>query len=274
MSNEADTCRKYVLPKLYAAGWIDDQISEQKYFTDGRILVLGNKYRRKKQKRADYLLKYRRDFPLAIIEAKASYKNFGDGIQQAKEYAEIPGLKFAYSTNGDGILEHDYTTGLEQELTSFPSPEILWNRFRRSEKIVTDETAEKILTPYYYNPDKEPRYYQQIAINRAVQAILQGRNRILVTMATGTGKTDVAFQISWKLWNARWNRTGAARRPRILFLSDRIMLVDDPKDKIFIPFGDARRSRAERCISLYTSRLQRMSAALDYIGNMPKTSLI
>ncbi|OGW82280.1 MAG: DEAD/DEAH box helicase [Omnitrophica bacterium RIFCSPLOWO2_12_FULL_44_17] len=240
MTNEADTCRKYVLPKLYTAQWTDDQISEQKNFTDGRILVLGDKCRRKKQKRADYLLKYRRDFPIAVVEAKASYKTPGDGIQQAKEYAEILGLKFAYSTNGAGIIEHDYTTGRESELTDFPSPETLWNRFRKIENIASDETAEKILTPYFYSSDKEPRYYQQIAINRTVQAILQGRKRILLTMATGTGKTFVAFQIAWKLWNAKWNRRGDGRKPRILFLSDRSILVDDPKDKTFIPFADAR----------------------------------
>lgn len=240
MPNEADTCRKYVLPKLYAAKWTDDQISEQKHFTDGRILILGDECRRKKQKRADYILKYRRDFPIAVVEAKAYYKNPGDGIQQAKEYAEILGLKFAYSTNGAGILEHDYTTGKENDLTTFPNPEDLWQRYRRIEKLTSNNVAEKLLTPYCHNPEKEPRYYQLISINKSVQAILQGRRRILLTMATGAGKTDVAFQIAWKLWNAKWNKKSDARRPRILFLSDRAVLVDYPKDNIFIPFGDAR----------------------------------
>ena len=106
--NEADTCRKYVLPKLYDAGWSDDQISEQKTFTDGRIVVVGTKCYRKKRQRADYLLRYRRDYLIAVVEAKASYKNPGDGLQQAKDYAETLGLKFAYSTNGHGIVEHDY----------------------------------------------------------------------------------------------------------------------------------------------------------------------
>ncbi len=240
MCNEADTCRKYVLPKLYTAGWTDDQISEQKYFTDGRIITFGKVCRRKKQKRADYLLRYKRDFPIAIIEAKASYKNVGDGMQQAKEYAEILGLRFAYSTNGTKFLEHDYTTGFERELDDLPSPDDLWRRYRKSENIVEDAIADKLLTPYFYNPDKEPRYYQQIAINRAVQFALEGQKRILITMATGTGKTEVAFQIAWKLWNAKWNKKQDGRRPRILFLSDRSFLVDDPKDKTFIPFGDAR----------------------------------
>ena len=110
MITEADTCRKYVLPKLYAAGWNDDQISEQKSFTDGRILVVGNKARRRPAKRADYLLRYARDFMLAVVEAKAAYKLPGDGLQQAKDYAEILGVKFAYSTNGHGIVEFDFTT--------------------------------------------------------------------------------------------------------------------------------------------------------------------
>jgi type I restriction enzyme R subunit len=236
---EADTCRKYVLPKLYAAGWDDEQISEQKTFTDGRIVIAGSKYSRRPQKRADYLLRYRRDFPIAVVEAKAAYKNPGDGLQQAKEYAQMLGLKFAYSTNGHGVVEHDFIDGRDNERADFPSPDTLWKRLRDAESIST-ATSQLLLTPYYHLSGKSPRYYQQIAINRAVQAILQGKPRVLLTMATGTGKTIVAFQICWKLWNARWNRTGDYRRPRILYLADRNVLVDDPKDKIFAPFGDAR----------------------------------
>jgi type I restriction enzyme R subunit len=236
---EADTCRRYVLPKLYAAGWDDEQISEQKTFTDGRIVVAGSKYSRRPQKRADYLLRYRRDLPIAIVEAKAAYKNPGDGLQQAKEYAQILGLKFAYSTNGHGIVEHVFIDGRDNERADFPSPDSLWKRLRDAESINT-ATGQLLLTPCYHLSGKSPRYYQEIAINRAVQAILQGKPRVLLTMATGTGKTIVAFQICWKLWNARWNRTGDYRRPRILYLADRNVLVDDPKDKIFAPFGDAR----------------------------------
>lgn len=240
MSNEADTCRKYILPKLYAAGWTDDHISEQKYFTDGRVITVGNACVTKRQKRADYLLRYRRDFPVAIVEAKAYYKTGGDGMQQAKEYAEILGLRFAYSTNGREIIEHDYTTGIETRLKNFPSPEELWQRYRKDKDLASDDLAEKVITPYYFNPDKEPRYYQRIAINSVVQAVLKGRKRTLITLATGTGKTEVAFQIAWKLWNSRWNSAGEPRKPRILFLSDRSILVDDPKDKTFAPFGEAR----------------------------------
>ncbi|MGH7887838.1 MAG: EcoAI/FtnUII family type I restriction enzme subunit R, partial [Candidatus Binatia bacterium] len=146
MITEADTCRKYVLPKLYAAGWNDDQISEQKSFTDGRILVVGTKARRRPSKRADYLLRYARDFMLAVVEAKAAYKLPGDGLQQAKDYAEILGVKFAYSTNGHGIVEFDFTTGQERRVDFFPKPAELWQRFRASEKIEDDETASRILT--------------------------------------------------------------------------------------------------------------------------------
>lgn len=237
--SEADTCRKYVLPKLYAAGWTDDQISEQRTFTDGRIVVTGSKVLRKPQKRADYLLRYARDFPLAVVEAKAIYKKPADGFQQAKEYADILGLKFAYATNGQGIIEHDFTTGLDNELATFPSPSDLWKRLSSKENM-SEEVATRLLTPYYQLSGKSPRYYQEIAINQAVLAILQGKKRALLTLATGTGKTLVAFQICWKLWNSRWNRTGEFRRPRILYLADRNVLVDVPKDTIFAPFEDAR----------------------------------
>jgi type I restriction enzyme R subunit len=237
---EADTCRKYVLPKLHAAGWNDDQISEQKSFTDGRILVVGTKARRRPSKRADYLLRYARDFMLAVVEAKAAYKLPGDGLQQAKDYAEILGVRFAYSTNGHGIVEFDFITGQERQVDSFPKPTDLWQRFRASEKIEDDETANKLLTPANAAIGKGQRYYQEIAINRVVQSVLQGKKRILLTMATGTGKTAVAFQICWKLWNMRWNRAGEHRRPKILYLADRNILIDDPKDKMFTTFGDAR----------------------------------
>jgi len=237
---EADTCRKYVLPKLYASGWSDDHINEQRTFTDGRIVVAGNRTIRRKQKRADYLLRYRPDFAIAIVEAKADYKKPADGLAQAKDYAQILGLNFAYSTNGHGVVEHDFTTGLEKTLESFPSPDELWQRLKHADNIPS-QIVERLLTPYYHLSGKSPRYYQEIAINNAIRAILQGRKRVLLTLATGTGKTVVAFQICYKLWNTKWNRTGdPSRRPRILYLADRNILVDDPKDKIFTPFGDAR----------------------------------
>lgn len=236
---EADTCRKYVVPKLYSAGWKDEQIAEQRTFTDGRIVVTAGNVRRKKQKRADYLLRYTRDFMIAVVEAKDALKEPGDGIQQAKEYAEILGLKFAYSTNGKGILEHDFITGQETEMDSFPSPDDLWKRIRGAQGI-TDQVAERLLTPFHLIQGKTPRYYQEIAINRAVQSVLQEKRRILLTMATGTGKTFVSFQVIWKLWSSRWNRTGEYRKPKILYLADRNILVDGPKDKEFSLFENAR----------------------------------
>src|SRR5438876_1315534 len=238
---EADTCRKYVLPKLIDAGWDNDphSFTEQKTFTDGRIIVTGSLTHRRRQKRADYLLRYTRDFTIAVVEAKAAYKSPGDGLQQAKEYAEILGLKFAYSTNGHGIIEFDYLSGQERQLSAFPTPDELWARLPDRQGL-SDEGANRLLTPSYHLSGKSPRYYQEIAINRTVQAILQDKRRILLTMAIGTGKTIVAFQICWKLWNARWNRTGEYRRPKILYLADRNILIDDPKDGIFAAFGDAR----------------------------------
>jgi type I restriction enzyme R subunit len=242
MLTEADTCRKYVLPKLKAAGWDDDphSMAEQRTFTDGRIVVVGDTIRRRTPKRADYLLRYTRDFLIAVVEAKAAYKTAGDGLQQAKDYAEILGLKFAYATNGHEVLEFDFLTGKETAIEQFPTPDELWARLRAAEGLQDEETAKRLLSPAYHLSGLTPRYYQEIAINRTIQSILTGRKRILLTMATGTGKTPVAFQICWKLWNAKWTSNGEDRKPRILYLADRNILIDDPKDKTFAPFGDAR----------------------------------
>ena len=236
--SEADTCRRFIEPKLRDAGWNDDQICEQRCFTDGRVFVVGNSPRRGKRKQADYILRYTRDFPLAIIEAKSKYRTAAEGLQQAKEYAEILDLKFAYASNGGDIIEFDFLTGLENPIDHFPSPEELWTRLRAAESLSDDTTASRLLTPYNHQGN-DPRYYQDVAINRAVKAFLRGQNRVLLTLATGTGKTKVAFQICWKLWQSRWNRAGEYRRPKILFLADRNILVDDPKVKDFAPFGDA-----------------------------------
>ncbi|MBI5445527.1 MAG: DEAD/DEAH box helicase family protein [Deltaproteobacteria bacterium] len=242
MPTEADTCRKYVAPKLQAAGWDDEphSIAEQRTITDGRIVPVGKGFLRKPPKRVDYLLRYTRDFPLAVVEAKAAYKAAADGLQQAKQYAEMLGLRFAYATNGHEIVEFDYFKGVESPLSAYPTPAELWDRYRAGAGIVDDQTAERLLTPYNHTAGKNERYYQQIAINRTVEAILGGKRRLLITMATGTGKTYVAFQVCWKLWSARWNRTGEHRRPKILYLADRNLLVDQPKDGMFAAFGDAR----------------------------------
>ena len=172
---EADTCRKYVLPKLYGAGWTDEQINEQHTFTDGRVIPTPKRIRRGKQKRADYRLRYTRDFPIAIVEAKASYKTAGEGLQQAKEYAEILDLKFAYATNGKEIIEFDFLTGMERMIDTFPAPAQLWSRLRKGQKLDDDKAAEQLLTPCYHQPEKHLRYYQEIAINRVMEAILTGQ---------------------------------------------------------------------------------------------------
>jgi type I restriction enzyme R subunit len=240
--NEADTCRMLIRPKLESAGWDGNKhfYSEQTPFTDGRIIVPGGKPRRLKKKYSDFLLRYTRDITLGVVEAKSDKRPAGDGLQQAKDYAEILGLKFAYATNGTGIIEYDFFTALETEIDRFPTPDELWSRYQQGQGI-TGAITDARLVPDFHNPKKVPRYYQRIAIDRAIEAILKGRRRCLLTLATGTGKTTVAFQVSWKLWSARWNtKNEPHRKSRILFLADRNVLVNDPKDKDFAPFADAR----------------------------------
>ncbi len=242
MPTEADTCRKFVVPKLQAAGWDSEphSIAEQRSITDGRVVPVGKGFIRKPPKRVDYLLRYARDFPLAVVEAKAAYKNAADAVQQARSYAEMLGLKFAYATNGQDIIEIDYFTGKETHVSDYATPAQLWQRYQSGQGLTKTGVGERLLAPYNHDESKDERYYQQTAINRTVEEILKGRQRLLLTMATGTGKTFVAFQICWKLWSSRWNRTGEYRRPRILYLADRNILVDQPKDGLFAAFGDAR----------------------------------
>ena len=238
--SEADTCRKFVLPKLKdESNWTDEQIMEQRPFTAGKIIVIGRIGRRKKAKKADYLLRYTQNFLIAVVEAKRQYKTAAEGMQQAKDYAQILGLKFAYATNGKEILEFNFITGFETKIEKFPTASELWNRLNSIEPVKT-EIQETFLKPFVATPGKEIRYYQQIAINKAVKAILEGKHRALLTLATGTGKTTIAFQIIYKLWHNRWNIKGEHRRPKILFLADRSVLVSDPHAKDFALFGDAR----------------------------------
>jgi type I restriction enzyme R subunit len=240
---EQDTCREYVLPRLRAAGWSDAQIQEQFPITDGRIIAVGKKHRRGDALRADYVLEYRPGMPVAVVEAKREYARPGKGLQQAKNYAQLLDLPFAYSTNGHGIVEDDHDTGLESDrLVAFPSPEELWSRYRAWKGIVEDAAAAGVLLPFnraLRNADgsvKEPRYYQRTAINRSVAAILGGDKRLLLTMATGTGKTFASMQIVWKLSRSGW-RPG--RNPRILYLADRKILIDQPINNDFAPaFGE------------------------------------
>ena len=236
---EADTCRKEVTPKLKASGWDDDKILEQHTFTAGKVVVLGRKGKRQKAKKADYILRYSSSFLLAVVEAKRSYVSAGDGLQQAKDYAEILKLKFAYATNGKEIIEYDYLTGVESKIEHYPTPDELWLRLNGGQ-LPNDRTQELLLKPLKVIPGKEIRYYQQLAVNRATRAILDGKQRLLLTLATGTGKTTVAFQLIYKLWDNRWNLANEHRRPKVLFLADRSVLVDEPHAKDFALFGDAR----------------------------------
>jgi len=238
---EADTCREFVTPRLVEAGWgtAPHAIGEQRTFTNGRIIVAGGKVRRGKQKRADYLLYHRRDYPLAVVEAKEIGLPAETGVQQAREYAEILGLKFAYATNGHRIIEIDYTNGTEREVDRYATPDELFTRLSAATHLPQDAAAH-VLEQLALQGQILALGRLEAAINRVIEAILLGQKRILATLATGTGKTCVAFQICWKLWNSRWNRTGEYRRPKILFLADRNILVDDPMAKMFAPFGDAR----------------------------------
>jgi type I restriction enzyme, R subunit len=234
---ERDICTKYITPALVAAGWdLQRQIREEVTFTAGRIHVRGDRVRRDKGKRADYVLYYKPNIPIAVIEAKDNNHTVGDGMQQAVDYGTALDVPFVYSSNGDAFLEHDMTTDegtVEHEipLGAFPSPGELWNRYCGIHGI--NEQQKQIITQEDHTEagGKELRYYQRAAVNRAIEAIAQGQDRILLVMATGTGKTYAAFQIIWRLWKA-------GIKKRILFLADRNILVDQTRINDFRPFGD------------------------------------
>jgi type I restriction enzyme R subunit len=234
--NEADTCREFVTPALQTAGWSGPRLREQYAFTDGRIF---GPNRRGERKRADYLLCFTPTFPLAVVEAKAEGQRVSEGIQQAKDYAQILKVHFAYATNGSSIIEIDLVAGTERTVLSYPTPDELIRRYRERTNLTSDGAIERLLTPDFPTENKESRYYQTIAINKAVEAIVSKSKRALLVMATGTGKTSTAFQICWKLWSTRWNRDGTPHRPKILYLAHLDVLVDDPIRKDFAPFGDA-----------------------------------
>lgn len=235
--SERDICSKYITPAIQNAGWnIQTQVLEEVSFTDGKIYVRGKMTARGERKRADYILYYQ-DNPIAIIEAKDNKHSVRAGIQQALNYARILDIPSVFSSNGDGFVFHDRTTtneAIETELTldEFPSPEQLWLKYKQYKGIVTPE-GEKIALQKYFSDGsgRKPRYYQQNAINRTVEAIANGQNRILLVMATGTGKTYTAFQIIHRLW-----KSGAKKR--ILFLADRTALIDQTKRGDFKHFKD------------------------------------
>jgi len=236
--SERDICSKFISPAVHQAGWDPmAQIREEVSFTNGRIIVRGKLVTRGKAKRADYILYYKPNIPIAIIEAKDNNHSVGDGIQQALGYAATLNIPFVFASNGDGFLFHDRTgKSAEKEATlaldEFPSPEELWEKYRAWKRLTQDE--EKIVLQDYFDDGsgKAPRYYQCNAVNAAIEAIAKGQDRILLVMATGTGKTYTAFQIIWRLWKA-------GRKKRILFLADRNILVDQTMVNDFRPFGPA-----------------------------------
>ena len=247
---EADIRTKFITPALVGAHgdkWnVMTQIREEAYFTKGRVIVRGRTVKRGDAKKADYLLSYRPNLPLAVLEAKDNNHSVGDGMQQALEYAEILDIPFAYSSNGDAFLEHDRTATSgtvtrEIPLDQFPTPDELWARYCKAKGYTANQ--ESVATQDYYDngSQKSPRYYQLIAINRTVDAIARGLNRILLVMATGTGKTYTAFQIIWRLWKS-------ATKKRILFLVDRNILADQTKTNDFKPFGTAMTKITNRTV--------------------------
>src|SRR3984893_16539686 len=236
--SERDICTKFITPALRRAGWdLMSQIREEVSFTKGRIIVRGKLVSRGKAKRADYVLYYRPNIPLALIEAKDNSYGVGDGMQQGLDYATTLHIPFVFSSNGDGFVFHDRTgsggaTETNLSLDAFPPPAELWGRYR-AWKGLTDEAEQIVLQDYFDDGSgKAPRYYQVNAVNAAIEAIAKGRDRILLVMATGTGKTYTAFQILWRLWKA-------GRKKRILYLADRNVLIDQTMVNDFRPFGAA-----------------------------------
>lgn len=244
---ERDICTKFINPALTEAGWdIQRQVREEHPITNGRIIVRGRLHTRGHPRRADYVLSYKKNIPIAVIEAKDNKHNLGDGMQQALAYCDALDVPFAFSSNGDGFLFHDRTglfgqTETTLALNELPSPERLWELYCQYKGIST-ESRRSVEQPYYDDGSgRTPRYYQTVAINRTIEAIARGQNRVLLVMATGTGKTFTAFQIIWRLWKSK-------QKKRILFLADRNILVDQTKNNDFKPFGQAMTKVTNRTI--------------------------
>jgi type I restriction enzyme, R subunit len=262
--SERDVCTKLIAPALEKAGWdLHSQVREEVTFTDGRVVVRGKLVSRGTSKRADYVLYWKPNLPIAVLEAKDNHAPVGGGMQQALAYAEMLHVPFAFSSNGDGFVEHDRTgkaavpersLGLDQ----FPSPDQLRRRYREATGM-SDEAEPVVTQDYYTDPSgKSPRYYQVNAINKVVEAVARGQDRILLVMATGTGKTYTAFQIIWRLWKA-----GAKKR--ILFLADRNILVDQTKTNDFKPFGGAMTKitnrKVDKSFEIYLALYQAITGA-------------
>jgi type I restriction enzyme R subunit len=262
--SERDICSKFITPALERAGWDDlTQIREEVGFTKGRIIVRGKLVTRGKAKRADYILYYKPNIPIALIEAKDNAHAVGDGMQQALEYAATLHIPFVFSSNGDGFVFHDRTGASAAPettlaLDAFPSPADLWARYR-AWKGFTPEAEQIVLQDYFQDSSgKAPRYYQVSAVNAAIEAIAKGQDRILLVMATGTGKTYTAFQIIWRLWKA-------GRKKRILYLADRNVLIDQTMVNDFRPFGGvmAKLSARSNTIEKSDGTVTDLTTAID-----------
>lgn len=236
--SERDICSKYINPAIESSGWnMKKQVREEVSFTDGRIIVQGKLYTRGKSKRADYILYFKPNIPIAIIEAKDNKKPVGSGMQQALEYSEILQIPFVFTSNGDSFVFHDKTLEageIEKELSleNFPTPEELWNKYLKYTNLDKSDSREIVEKDYYIDTSgMSPRYYHQNAVNRTIEAIAKGQSKIILVMATGTGKTYTAFNIIYRLWKS-------GLKKRILFLADRNALLTQTKNGDFSPFGN------------------------------------
>ena len=278
--SETSIITKYILPAVEQSGWDrDKQIAQEVSFTDGRIIVRKKVVTRGKRKRADIILYYKENLPLAIIEAKDNKHSIDAGMQQGINYGEILDIPFIYSSNGDGFIEHDRTKSdgqVEKELSlnEFPTPEELWNRYKLWKGI--NDKEEKVVTQDYYIDEDTfpPRYYQRIAINRTVEAISKGQDRVLLVMATGTGKTYTAFQIVYKLFKA-------GEKKRILYLADRNILVDQTIIGDFKPLtkniNKIKNRTADKSKEIQFALYQSMTGDTEeknYIRNIAEITLI
>ncbi|MCE9172824.1 EcoAI/FtnUII family type I restriction enzme subunit R [Bacteroides ovatus] len=263
---EEDIKLRFITPAIVEkAGWQKELIKMEYYFTDGRVIFQGNVYARKQGKKADYLLHYSANNPIAIVEAKDNNKAVGAGLQQAMDYAKILDIPFAYSSNGDGFIEHDFLTGKETNINmdEFPTPDELLKRLRDSKKY-TSEEIKAIEEPYYWDAHTNiPRYYQRIAINRTIEAVARGQNRILLVMATGTGKTFTAFQIIHRL-------TKSGLKRRVLYLADRNVLIDQTMAQDFKPFKKVmtkiQKKNMDSSFEIYMALYQQL---VSYDENIP-----
>ncbi len=261
--SERDICTKFITPAIEKAGWDKhSQLLEEVSFTDGKIFVRGRLTARGKAKRADYILYYKPNIPIAIVEAKDNNHSVRSGIQQALDYARILDIPCVFSSNGDGFLFHDRSSddqNIEQELSldDFPSPQRLWEIYKKYKGITTTEEETIVAQEYFFDgTGRRPRYYQQIAVNRTVEAIAKGQNRLLLVMATGTGKTYTAFQIIHRLWKS-------GTKKRILFLADRNALIDQTKRGDFKHFKDkmtvVKQRMVDKSYEIYLALYQGLS---------------